>query len=236
MTANTELTDYGRLLRPASPEAPVYYFAHAGGFKQMGSPVGGEKPPLPKDMELAMKNALAVNGYRASDSFPGHNPSLIVFFSWGSHNRLDPETARSFPALAAKDKLERAVLVGGKKYVAERSFAMEWGDLTDRTTDKEYLNYQATESLYFVIASAYDYAALARGERKLAWRTTLTVNSGGVSLRETLLPLIANSASVFGKETASPQIIQRRVREGRVELGTPIVVEPTENRTDAPKP
>jgi hypothetical protein len=235
MTANTEFTAYGKLLRPATPDAPVYYIAQAGGLKQLGLPVGGEQPPLPQDMESTMQKALAVNGYLLADPAAGRFPSLAVIYSWGSHSRLDPQTARDFPLLAAQQRLERAMLVGGRKYVADRAFAIEWGDFSYQTVEKEYLNYQAADSLYFVVASAYDYAALAMGERKLAWRTTMTVNSIGVSMRETLPPLIANSSLIFGRETASPQIIQRRKRDVLVELGKPTIVDSSDNthRTSA---
>ena len=59
---------------------------------------------------------------------------------------------------------------------------MEWGEtLFDRTQEKEYLRDQAEDDLYFVAASAYDYAKLAQGEKKLVWRTTMTVTSAGLT-------------------------------------------------------
>jgi len=42
MTVVTEMTDYGRMMRPVSPEQPMYYVAQAGGFRQLGETVGGE--------------------------------------------------------------------------------------------------------------------------------------------------------------------------------------------------
>jgi len=35
-------------------------------------------------------------------------------------------------------------------------------------------------SSFFVVASAYDYDALAKGQRRLLWRTKMTVNALGV--------------------------------------------------------
>src|SRR6266700_7076344 len=63
MTVNTEFTDYGRLLRSASPEQPVYYVPLPAGYKEFGGSIGGQHPPPPADLERAMKKALAVNGY-----------------------------------------------------------------------------------------------------------------------------------------------------------------------------
>jgi hypothetical protein len=225
LTANTEVTDYGRMFRPASTENPVYYVAQAGGFKQMGNVMAGETPPRAEDMEHMMKSALAVNGYRETD-MGGHPPSLLVAYSWGSHNRLDMESAAQFPQLALQQKLERAILVGGKKYREERAFATLWGEkVGDQTMEKDFLQYQAADSLYFVIASAYDYVALGRHEKKLVWRTTMTVNATGINLRESLPPLVMNGAPFLGRETATPQIAQRRVKSGSVEVGAPTVID-----------
>lgn len=236
MTATTEVSDYGRLLRPATPQAPVYYITQPGGFKQMGSTMGSEHPPLPQELELAMRKALAVNGYLPAEG-SGHAPALVVIYTWGSHHRLDPEEARMFPELNAKQQLERAMLVGGKKFRAEKAFAMENGEFAHfLSTEEEYLNYQAADSLYFVIASAYDYVPLTHGQRKLAWRTNMTVNAAGVNLQQTLIPLIVNAAPVLGRETTAPQIIQRRAKEGLVEVGIPVVVPDKAAPSPAKKP
>jgi hypothetical protein len=224
MTVNTEFTDYGRLLRPATPENPVYYAAVAVGYKQFGGPMG-EHPPPAADLERAMKRALAVNGYLPVEN-PGQAPALVVVYYWGSHINLDPETRRDFPDLAAKNKLERAILVGGKKYANAEARVLEWGEtLLDHERKQEFLRGQISNDIYYVVASAYDYASVAKGPKKLAWRTSMTVNTGGVSMSETLAPLIAMAAPFFGHETTEPQIdIRRSNRSGRVEVGTPTVV------------
>lgn len=225
MTFNTEMTDYGRLLRAASPENPVYYVEQDGGFRQLGWSVGGEKPPPPKELERVLNNALATNGYLpASD---GHPAGLALIYFWGSHNKPDPDVARDFPELMQRNILERAILVGGKKFAAGMSFTMEWGETAaDHEEKLEFLRDQTRAEIYYVVASAYDYQALARGERKLAWRTTMTVTSAGLAMNETLPTVIATAAPFFGRETVEPEIGARRIsREGRVLIGTPTVVE-----------
>ena len=174
MTVYTEFTPYGRLLRAATPENPVYYAAHDTGYKQLGWSMGGEHPPKEADIERAMARALATNGFLAET--PEHRASVALFYVWGSHNKPPPDIARDFPELAAKNKLERAILVGGKDFAKGMSFAMEWGDPAGELDEKmQFLREQANEELYYVVASAYDYQALAHGQRKLAWRTTMTV-------------------------------------------------------------
>jgi hypothetical protein len=79
---------------------------------------------------------------------------------------------------------------------------------------------------YFVVASAYDGLAMAKGEKRLLWRTKMTVNSVGVSMREALPTLIATSAPYLGRDMKDAEVLSKRVyREGRVEIGTPTVVE-----------
>lgn len=91
----------------------------------------------------------------------------------------------------------------------------------------EFLVDQAAADVYYVVASAYDYASLARKERVLLWRTRMTVAAQGVSQEQTLPTLIASAAPFLGKEMAEPEILSKRaVREGTVEVGVPTVVEP----------
>ena len=91
MTVVTEMTDYGRMMRPVSPEQPMYYIAQAGGFRQLGDTVGGEKSPAVADLERALKKSLADNGY-VPVAAEGQRPALVLIYTWGSHNALAPET------------------------------------------------------------------------------------------------------------------------------------------------
>ncbi len=227
MTVMTEFTPVGRLMRPASPTQPAYYQAQAGGFKQLGDTSDGEHPPPPAELQAALTKALAVNGFLTAD-LPGHPPTLAVFFSWGSHNKLDPETAAMFPQLAARHLLERSILVGGKNFASNQARLLEYGaSILDRDEQMDYLRDQADTDLYFVVASAYDYQALAAGQRHLLWRTSMTVSSRGLSMGESLTPLIATAGPYFGRDMISPEIATRRIsreREGHVEIGPLTVV------------
>jgi hypothetical protein len=231
MTFNTEFTPYGRLLRKATPENPVYYVAQDGGFQQLGWTIGGEHSPPRENMARAMSKALAENGFLPAA--PDHRPGLVLVYFWGSHNKPDRETARDFPELARKYELERSILVGGKQFASSMAFSMEWGESpADRFGKNEYLRDQAADDLYFVVASAYDYDALAKGERKLAWRTTMTVSAAGLAMEETLPPLVASAAGYFGREMAEPEVGSRRIsREGRVDIGEAKVVEDPPKRS-----
>jgi hypothetical protein len=100
----------------------------------------------------------------------------------------------------------------------------------------EFLVDQASHDIYYVVASAYDYRALAEKRRTLLWRTSMTVASQGVSEEQTLPTVIATAAPFFGREMTGPEVLTKRaVREGQVEMGTPTVVPSAENPTSEKK-
>jgi len=93
----------------------------------------------------------------------------------------------------------------------------------DRTA---HLIEESFSSFYFVIATALDYQALAKGERKILWRTKMTVNSLGVAMKETIPALIVSAGQFMGKDMNEAETITRKVlRGGKVEVGTPTVRE-----------
>ncbi len=74
-------------------------------------------------------------------------------------------------------------------------------------------------SVYFVVASAYDFASATTNSKILLWRTKMTVNSDGMSLMETLPALITAAAPYFGKDMPEAEILGQRIhREGTVKL------------------
>ena len=258
MTVFTTVTDTGRLVAPASPDHPVYYAVYPGGFREFGGAYAGVHPPPLADLERVMKKALASQGYLpATDA--AHRPSVLVVFTWGMHSRLDPNTEAISPQAMIRNMLERAALVGGTGFAQrvghayeERALSQLSGPsftdasfnlidpvhrLTAGDAKAEYLMYQIHEDIYFVVASAYDYAAVAQGKRTLLWRTNMTVNTGGVNMKETLPPLIATAAPFFGHETAGPEALQRRInRSGQVDIGQPTVVEYMDSSAPAAAP
>jgi hypothetical protein len=258
MTVFTTMTNAGRLVAPPSPEHPVYYVVYPGGFREFGGTYAGVHPPQEADLERVMKKALATQGYLpATDA--AHRPSVLVIFTWGMHSRLDPTTEAISPQATVQNMLERAELVGGMvfaqrvgKAYEERAISQLSGPtfvdasfnlidpvhrLTDDNARSEYLMDQISDDIYFVVASAYDYAAVAQGKRTLLWRTNMTVNTAGVNMKETLPPLIATAAPFFGRETEGPEALQRRInRKGTVDVGQPTVLEYMDSSAPAAAP
>lgn len=224
MTVFTELTDYGRGLAPATPEAPVYYEARDGGQQSLGYAMAGDQPPPREELEKIMERSLASAGYLPATGT--HRPGLALVYFWGSHNRIDPDLANQFPELARNYVLERATLVGGRTYAGKlvREFDDGFIDL-DVSPKKAFFRGQVADDLYFVVVSAYAYDELAHDQRRLVWRTTMTVNTRGVSMGEGLPPLIVTAGNFFGRATDEPLAIKREVRRGTVKLGPMYVLE-----------
>ncbi|MDQ5980447.1 MAG: hypothetical protein QG602_3424 [Verrucomicrobiota bacterium] len=227
MTVFSERTTYGRTLPEPTPEQPVYYVAHSQGYTQMGSSPIRENPPEREKIDGLLQRVLEKRGYLPAREI-SHPPSLALFYYWGSHTGIDLRDVMASPELIAlrrRDILERARLVGGMARVEKMAREMDSGiPPLQRMAREEHLGYQVNHDLYYVVVSAYDFGALTRGERKLAWRTTLTVNDQGVSMKETLPPLITSAMDFYGRDTGETLALERRISRGSVTLGPLIII------------
>lgn len=218
MTVYTELTGLGRKVPPASAVAPVYFVAVDRGLQSQGEPVSGVISPTPAVLHDTLFQALADGGYQPAPE--GRPAGLALVYYWGSHQSMDPDLGALFPERNRQYFMERAYLVGGRAFRHEIMNQFNYGyTFADRTPRKNFLINQVSDDIYFVIVSAYDYAALAAGERRLLWRTMMTVATHGVSMKDSLPPLVMTAGPYFGRETAEPVALHRRVRRGTVTLG-----------------
>jgi hypothetical protein len=166
-----------------------------------------------------------------------------------------------------KALMDRAMLLGGIKFAKEVARAMEETDqkaamsvnaapasetpmgtigdmmqnpfdrLRNQSLEMDRLVSELFSSSFFVVASAYDYAAVAKGQRHLLWRTKMTVNSTGINMVESVPSLIASAGPYYGRELVDPVVITKRVsRDGKVEVGTPTVVPDAPPPAQAPAP
>ena len=221
MTVKTTFTPYGRKIPPATPERPVYYAMQSAGFRALGEAVGGLRPPPAERLERVARQALAYNGYVPADE--AHPASLAVMLTWGAYHSpmargIYSEIPADFSNLqsdsAAARRISQVLVGGGTSY---RSRDREkYSALTD----------QAQGDLYFVLASAYDGAELARGNRRLVWRTYMTVGATGISMNESLGPLIASAGPYLGREMNEPEFTSHSIsRVGTVEIGPSKIIE-----------
>jgi hypothetical protein len=250
MTVVTEMTDEGRKLPAVSPEHPAYYQAHSSGDREMGyTAVAHEQTMPPEEAEPLLVRGLAASGYRPA-IMPEHPPSVVVFYFWGTHNAIDPEIAAIAPNQLYRNILDRALLVGGRKFSNEIAEVVAETDLWKighvgpppvvlwemRKPDNERLLYQALGDVYYVVASAFDYQSVAKNRPVLLWRTHMTVSSQGVWMKTALPAVVGLAGKYFGREMTEPVIIRKSATpDGKVEIGTPTVVDPPPSSRDPEK-
>lgn len=268
MTVITEMTEAGKKLPEATPQAPAYFLAQSAGFHSLGEP-SNAKAPLPAELEGMLKKALAANGYLPAHP-PAHPASLLVVYSWGAHYALHPEEDDSISGeMVERNILDRAGLVGGPQFAqrlqklfdqkaslndaiagspagplgspelaaAQQEFLDPIERFASESPKNRFIIEQAFDDVYFVVASAYDYAAAGRSERRLLWRTRMTVDAKGVAMTDTLPTLIDTAAPYFGRDLPEPEtLIKRALKEGKVDVGTPRVIPDGNQETGDRKP
>lgn len=251
LTVITEMTEAGRRLPPVSPQQPAYYVLQSGGFREAAETTGITRPMTAAEVEGVLQKSLATNGYLPVPSGP-MRPTLLIVYTWGAYNG-----GASEPIFGSRKAfLGRAVMIGGQKFAHQLADILEQvDDLKQAAIPPEVFEFanalhqyelgdlshealvdQAALELYYVVASAYDYAAAATNQRRLLWRTRMTVSSAGLSQSQSLPPLIASAGPYFGKDVPEPQVLTRRVHDGKVEIGAPKVVNSSETTAPTPTP
>jgi hypothetical protein len=71
---------------------------------------------------------------------------------------------------------------------------------------------QIANDCYYVVVSALDYGALAKGERRLLWRTKLSASAQGASMTDAIPALIGAGTGFYGRDMALPEFISPPVR------------------------
>ncbi len=236
----TELTNSGRMAPDATLAHPVYYSGADGGLTTGGDPIGGERPPKPAELADLMVKSLHSGGYLPAS--PGHPPTIYIYYSWGSFNELrDGPREHVDPRdyLGYRNLMARAVLVGGTKFAKEWDEAVFFNSF-DRfkgtSARNSFLVATALDNLYFLVATACDYQAAARGQVVILWQTRLSTDARVVSMAESLPQMVASAGSYIGHDTNGPVRLNRpAIMEGDVEVGVPFEVR-DDLASDAPNP
>lgn len=236
VTVITEAAPAGRELAAPTADAPAYYFHHAAGYRETGHGYAGLSKPPVADVERAVRQSLAGAHFRPADA--AHAPTLVLISHWGTYNRLDPD----FPDVSNRELLTRLALIGGVRLADElrgviqreeafrgpgagvalnsTSLLSEFHRFSERDALTRRIVDQARADSYGLVLSAYDYAALARGERRLLWRTKVSTDSSGLNFSETIPALAAAGREFFGRPMETPSTLTRNLRSReRIEYG-----------------
>ena len=201
-----EVTGEGEKVSPPSAGRPVFYEPLAIGYREMGGRLDfWQRPPPPvEEVKRSLEGALANQGYQvAQGSAPA---SLVLVFRWGV---FDPEMSPIFDghdsAIDRIDPVNGSATLG---LIAGRG----WYDISrsESSNAREFLSNlgfnDENESRYFLIVSALDAHAFARGEQVLLWRAHVTTLYWGHYLDQVLGSMIRFAAPQFGRATPVPRL------------------------------
>jgi len=176
-----ELTSRGKKIERPSLQMPVYYIPVAIGYKAgEGTPGRPTQPPLAANVERAIMNALAGEGYLvATKASP---PALILTFGWGY---TSPESWQP----QATSGIQAFKISGPDRFV----------NSTDSTRDHEILEANLHVRGYVRIY-AFDYGAWRQHKVVPLWSSEVSASRSG-SLDRLLPTLLAAAAPYFGRET-----------------------------------
>jgi len=207
-------------LRP-TPDQPIYYVLIGGMERTLGDSVAGEKMPKQEEVARELMTALASQGFRRTQ-VGGPIPSLAIVFTYGSANvstmelfDTDPDSGETTSSTIAFNQREIAQLVGADK--ANRQTLM--------SSEAERINDAARDDRLYVFLAALDAVALAKKEKKLLWRTRISIESRRRTLPESLAVMLSSAAPHFGTQTDLPVFVEDGDRRRTdVQVGTPVVV------------
>jgi len=220
-----DMTDAGRAVTPPTKEQPAFYYPVLAGYREAGSLVAGEKSPPPAPVAKLLAKALAAqNYYVVGTNTPA--PTLLLVFHWGYMNpQIDDVGDSENPQQQFWNQREMLALVAGNTLKNIGVFDFKRADVLQAARDERY----------FVVVSAYDFAAAKEKKKKLLWQAKLSTPSNGVSLAEVLPSIISAGGPHFGRETKLPELVNAPLaKEGKVEIGTPTIVDET-GKPAAPK-
>jgi hypothetical protein len=209
VTVVVDFTAEGRQAAHPAPGHPIYYSPVLRGYQTVGSIVAGEKPPSPHDVVHVVAVELAKQGYLVID--PAHPaPDIVLDLSWGYINPT-------------------ADTANGLYYNQGQAYALVLGNTLYQAMQLESFNHQqfmdaANDTRYFVILTAYDYAAYAsQHKRVVLWEAKMSVPTNGVFFDDVLTAMVKAGGPHFGRETLGRPVLEPALPNGRVEVGAPTV-------------
>ena len=190
-----EQTASGARIAPPTPEHPTYYVAYDAGYIEAGSAIGGLKPPSAAVISRALRAALGSAGYEAAPA--NAVPSQVLVYHWGSIRPDFPGKPVIGSNLEARLSLvaPRKMVLQAEEFLVDRRLANAGYVASELRDTLEF----AQGAHYFVIISAYDFAALTRSAFTLLWRVRLSTPENSGSIDEALPAMISVSSPYFGR-------------------------------------
>jgi hypothetical protein len=220
------------LLRP-SKESPVYYIILGGTERTLGDSIAGEPMPKREQLTSELERAMASQGFTLT-RIGGPRPHIAILYSYGTANLstvdlddTDPTTGETTTTTIAFNRREIAALVGAFK--ADRHLLM--------SSEADRINEAARDNRLYLFVAAFDVEALVKKQKKIIWRTRISIDSRRHNLPDSLHVMLASAAPYFATETDLPKFIEDADRrKAEVLIGTPTVVEEPAPKAPPPAP
>jgi len=201
-----------------TPAKPIYYVILGGMERDLGASIAG----LPS-VDLAMIRTQLVSAL-AGRSFietklGGPVPRLALVVSWGyanldtidvdETNTDDSGESTTSTTTYTMNAREKARLIGWDK--AERHLMS--------SSEADELNSAYRDDRLYIVIAALDAAALQKKQKKLLWRTRISIDALREDLPSNLGMMIADAAPYFARDIDRPVTINDDVRRANVKLG-----------------
>ena len=222
-----DLTDAGRKIVPPTKEKPAFYYPVLASYRESGSLVAGEKNPPSTPVAKLLAKALAAQHYYVMGT-KTPPPTIILVFHWGYMNpQIDDTGDDENPQQIFWNQKEMLALVAGNTVKNVGAFGSDRDDILQNIRDDRY----------FVIVSAYDFDSAKEKKKVLLWQAKMSTPSNRVSLAEVIPAMITAGGPRFGRETRLPESVTAPLaKEGKVEVGTAVVVPDAAAKTKQPEP
>ncbi len=217
-------------LRPTK-ENPVYYIILGGAERTLGDSIAGERMPDRARLTQEIERAMGSQGFVLT-RVGGPRPHIAILYSYGTANLstvdlndTDPTTGETTTTTISFNQREIAALVGAFK--ADRHLLM--------SSEADRINEAARDNRLYIFIAAFDVDALVKKQKKILWRTRISIDSRRQNLPDSLHVMLASAAPYFATETDLPKFIEDvDRRKAEVHIGTPTVVEEPAPKAPAP--
>ena len=225
---NSEVTPQGALLKPVTPQDPVYFVAVNMGYKDFGGMIAGDKIPQDKEMVKTIFRVLAKQGYLPATT--KHAPTQLLIFFYGTMyvNKM-PSMNPDMPDVQT-NYYQMLKFLGGEKLglINKDPFVTQSMPQSDQMMfvnyDAQTVMETARDDLYVAAIAGYDYASMTSSKPKMLWRTKIACPSRGLAMDATLPSMLVIAGPNIGKELKQPVWVRAEDRfKAEVKVGNPVV-------------
>ncbi|HWA87074.1 MAG TPA: hypothetical protein VG710_12675 [Opitutus sp.] len=207
---NTDMTQAGRALTPATPEKPVYYRGLSLGSK-LGS-IPGDIAPAEKKFDEFVAKILAKQGYLGVKPGDARVPALFLVVQWGYITPRSPQYMLWFLGYDPDQDIgapSNPVMLGPEVFL--RNF---------RSQEVETILDYAQEPAYGIIITAFDFKSASTDRPIVFWQTRVGLPAVGKSMAQALPVMAVAAGPTIGRETKSPVLGDTdNSARGHVDLG-----------------